>query len=106
MFHSYGLQGWKFQAVLKKALVKSNLDPVIFCCDFPQKIHGTWESVTRENLGIYRMWFTQDDVSIGVSVCQAKNKKEQFNNLGIFWVVPPPSNSHHQDYYIFSRGSL
>ena len=19
------------------------------------------------------------------------------------WVVPPPSNSHHQDYYIFSR---
>ena len=21
------------------------------------------------------------------------------------WVVPPPSNSHHQDYYIFSRGS-
>ena len=24
----------------------------------------------------------------------------------INWVVPPPSNSHHQDYYIFSRGSL
>ena len=24
----------------------------------------------------------------------------------ILWVVPPPSNSHHQDYYIFSRGSL
>ena len=23
----------------------------------------------------------------------------------IFWVVPPPSNSHHQDNYIFSRGS-
>ena len=23
----------------------------------------------------------------------------------ITWVVPPPSNSHHQDYYIFSRGS-
>ncbi len=23
----------------------------------------------------------------------------------ICWVVPPPSNSHHQDYYIFSRGS-
>ncbi len=22
------------------------------------------------------------------------------------WVVPPPSNSHHQDYYILSRGSL
>ncbi len=22
------------------------------------------------------------------------------------WVVPPPSNSHHQDYYMFSRGSL
>ena len=21
----------------------------------------------------------------------------------ICWVVPPPSNSHHQDYYIFSR---
>ena len=26
------------------------------------------------------------------------------NNIRI-WVVPPPSNSHHQDYYIFSRGS-
>ncbi len=24
----------------------------------------------------------------------------------ILWVVPPPSNSHHQDYYIFSRESL
>ena len=24
----------------------------------------------------------------------------------IHWVVPPPSNSHHQDYYSFSRGSL
>ena len=21
-----------------------------------------------------------------------------------FWVVPPPSNSHHQDYYIFGIG--
>ncbi len=26
--------------------------------------------------------------------------------LGITWVVPLPSNSHHQDYYIFSRKSL
>ena len=24
-------------------------------------------------------------------------------NTHIPWVVPPPSNSHHQDYYIFSR---
>ena len=24
----------------------------------------------------------------------------------IHWVVPPPSNSYHQDYSIFSRGSL
>ena len=24
---------------------------------------------------------------------------------GICWVLPPPSNSHHQDYYIFSRES-
>ena len=24
---------------------------------------------------------------------------------GITWVVPPPSNSDHQNYYIFSRGS-
>ena len=22
------------------------------------------------------------------------------------WVYPPPSNSHHQEYYIFSRESL
>ena len=27
-------------------------------------------------------------------------------NTAIFWVVPPPSKSHHQDYYIFSRESL
>ena len=27
-------------------------------------------------------------------------------NKAIPWVVPPRSNSHHQDYYIFSRGSL
>ena len=24
----------------------------------------------------------------------------------ITWVVPPPSKSHHQDYYMFSRESL
>ena len=23
----------------------------------------------------------------------------------VYWVCPPPSNSHHQDYFIFSRGS-
>ncbi len=28
------------------------------------------------------------------------------NVLGIGWVVPLPSNSYHQDYYMFSRGSL
>ena len=27
-------------------------------------------------------------------------------NEVITWVVPPPSKSHHQDYYIFSRESL
>ncbi len=26
--------------------------------------------------------------------------------VGMFWVVPPPHNSHHQAYYISSRGSL
>ena len=25
--------------------------------------------------------------------------------MAMFWVVPPPSNSQHQDCYIFSRGS-
>ena len=25
--------------------------------------------------------------------------------IPILWVVPPPSKSHHQDYYIFSRES-
>ena len=25
--------------------------------------------------------------------------------MAISWVVPPPSNSHHQDCYVFSRGS-
>ena len=24
--------------------------------------------------------------------------------MGIIWVVPPPSNSDHKDYYMFSRG--
>ena len=28
-----------------------------------------------------------------------------FGSTPICWVVPPPSNSHHQDYYIFSRES-
>ena len=32
-------------------------------------------------------------------------KEEHFKVEGLNWVVPPPSNSHHQDYYIFSRGS-
>ena len=26
--------------------------------------------------------------------------------IGIGWNYPPPSNSHHQDYYIFNRESL
>ena len=34
----------------------------------------------------------------------------QYPDLDLFsiqpWVVPPPSNSHHQDCYVFSRGSL
>ena len=29
-----------------------------------------------------------------------------FLEVCVFWVVPLPSNSHHQDFYIFSRGSL
>ena len=28
-----------------------------------------------------------------------------FSINSVTWVVPPPSNSHHQDYYIFSRES-
>ena len=37
---------------------------------------------------------------------------EMFGEQNVFklffstWVVPPPSKSHHQDYYIFSRESL
>ena len=39
--------------------------------------------------------------------CWENEKLRSWNNLlFIPWVVPPPSNSHHQDYYIFSRGSL
>ncbi len=32
-------------------------------------------------------------------------KKGSSIYMGLSWVVPLPSNSHHQDYYIFSRGS-
>ena len=41
-------------------------------------------------------------------VCQVNNPKVGFlkYQMKIGWVVPPPSKSHHQDYYIFSRGSL
>ena len=31
--------------------------------------------------------------------------KSRWHDMTRSWVVPPPSNSHHQDYYIFSRGS-
>ena len=41
------------------------------------------------------------------------DSKKQWENIWAFqkgfkwisWVVPPPSKSHHQDYYIFSRES-
>ena len=33
-------------------------------------------------------------------------KIPNYINEVITWVVPLPSNSHHQDYYIFSRGFL
>ena len=29
-----------------------------------------------------------------------------YNYIDIYWVLPPPSNSDHQDYYIFNRESL
>ena len=33
-------------------------------------------------------------------------KKRSWNHAWwVHWAVPPPSNSHHQDYYIFGRGS-
>ena len=31
------------------------------------------------------------------------NSVNQGTRTGVPWVVPPPSNSDHQDYYIFSR---
>ena len=34
-----------------------------------------------------------------------KLEREHFRGL-ISWMWPLPSNSDHQDYYIFSRGSL
>ena len=36
----------------------------------------------------------------------SKSNMWQVSKLLIYWVVPLPSNSHHQHYYIFSRGSL
>ena len=48
----------------------------------------------------------------GVGSSKKKNLQEGCETLApvaswpITWVVPPPSNSHHQDYCIFSRGSL
>ena len=39
-------------------------------------------------------------------VFQPQNRgHSQVPGIYIYWVVPPPRNSHHQDYYIFSRGS-
>ena len=39
-------------------------------------------------------------------IIRAGGKKKLTNNkfYSILWVWPPPSNSDHQDYYIFSRG--
>ena len=34
------------------------------------------------------------------------NQQNFDSQMCIGWVVPPPSNSDHQDYYIFSRESL
>ena len=31
--------------------------------------------------------------------------KKQHIYIYIYWVLPPPSNSHHQDYYMFNRES-
>ena len=39
------------------------------------------------------------------------SNRGEYNSLnvsffaGIFWVVPPPSKSHHQEYYIFRLGN-
>ena len=32
-------------------------------------------------------------------------EETKYEKSDTYWVVPPPSNSHHQDYYLFSRGS-
>ena len=37
--------------------------------------------------------------------CQALKTEGIWISIGISWNYPPPSNSHHQDYFIFSRES-
>ena len=50
-----------------------------------------------------------DNLVVFFSHAFFSSKKKLFPSCiffqGFSWVVPPPSNSDHQDYYIFSRGS-
>ena len=61
--------------------------------------------------------FQKSWVILHVSTCSTAYHRSSFMTYDVYnarqcihlhmlWVVPPPSNSHHQDHYIFSRGSL
>ncbi len=57
------------------------------------------------NFDAWEMAWCFFDPSTGSTVLTRPFKLQWFLEA-ITWVVPPPSNSHHQDYYIFSMESL
>ncbi len=51
-------------------------------------------------------WFTYQGINaIYVYVYMYVHKINTYIYIYVIWICPPLSNNHHQDYYIFSKGS-
>ena len=66
-----------------------------FVTRFPRKTCDPLAPIVAERRGGKRLF------SVEVWESVRWTQKQVIN-----WNYPPPSNSHHQDYYIFTRGSL
>ena len=98
------LMRWYCDTVIKRlapnvlAIHKSESE---YTCNHPHTTHvipisAVWRSEVVMGIPdityLTYLWKTR-----GLLKCSPKK-------INILWVVPPPSNSDHQDYYIFTRG--
>ena len=79
----------------------------LICTSLNRRVGDTWVFVTKEDERQIVHWFSQRKSSLfEMEFQRASGHPHSHELMDAIWVWPPHSNSDHQDYYIFSRGSL